>query len=115
MERAWRRHWPEYLMEGAELGLFMISACLFVALLEHPDSPVRQALPDPFLRRVLMGIAMGVTAVAIIFSPLGKRSGAHFNPAVTLTYLRLGKIALPDAVFYILFHFVGGIAGVLLA
>jgi hypothetical protein len=24
-----QRHWPEYLMEAAELGLFMISACVF--------------------------------------------------------------------------------------
>jgi len=27
-------------MEGAKLGLFMISACVFVVLLEHPSSPV---------------------------------------------------------------------------
>ncbi len=35
---------------------------------------------------------MGVTAILIIRSSMGKRSGAHFNPAITLTYLRLGKI-----------------------
>src|SRR5258706_11204494 len=84
MNTAWKRHWPEYLMEGAELALFLVVACLLVALLEHPSSPVRRALPDPFPRRLLMGLAMGATAVAIVFSPLGKRSGAHFNPAVTL-------------------------------
>ena len=55
---------------------------------------------------------MGITAILIIRSPMGKRSGAHFNPAITLTYLRLGKISLRDAIFYILFQFVGGIAGV---
>ncbi len=54
---------------------------------------------------------MGSTAVALIFSPFGKRSGAHFNPAVTLTYLRLGKICPWDAAFYILFQFIGGIVG----
>lgn len=102
-------------MEAAELGLFMISACLFVALLEHPGSPVRQALPDPFLRRVLMGVAMGTTAVAIISSPLGKRSGAHFNPAVTLTFWRLKKVDSADAIAYIAFQFVGGAAGVAVA
>ena len=47
------RHWPEYLMEGVELGLFMISACAFVVLLAYSTSPVRQALTNPFLRRVL--------------------------------------------------------------
>src|SRR6266542_1058066 len=115
MIEALKTHWPEYLLEATELGLFMISACAFAVLLYHPLSPLAEDFQNDATRRVLMGTAMGVTAVAIIFSPLGKRSGAHFNPAVTLTYLRLGKIALPDAVFYILFHFVGGIAGVLLA
>jgi aquaporin Z len=59
-----------------------------------------------------MGIAMGITAILIIRSPIGRRSGAHFNPAITLTYFRLGKIAPWDAVFYVIFQFIGGVAGV---
>jgi aquaporin Z len=59
-----------------------------------------------------MGVAMGATAVAIISSPWGRRSGAHFNPAVTLTFLRLGKIQPADAFFYVLFQFLGGVGGV---
>src|ERR1043166_4702468 len=115
MVEALRQHWPEYLMEAAELGLFMISACAFTVLLFHPLSPVARIVPDGLLRRLLMGLAMGSTAVAIIFSPLGKRSGAHFNPAVTLTFFRLGKIAAWDTAFYTVFQFAGGVAGVLLA
>ena len=53
MRDALRRHWPEYLMEAAGLGLFMVAACLFGALLEHPASPVRQVLPDGGVRRLL--------------------------------------------------------------
>jgi len=49
------RHWPEYLMEGAELGIFMISACVFTALMEHPASPVLRLIPDPFVRNALIG------------------------------------------------------------
>lgn len=90
----------------------MISAGLFTILLEHPVSPVTQAIDDPFLRRMLIGIAMGSTAIAIVFSPLGKRSGAHFNPAVTLTFWRLGKINNWDAFFYVVAQFVGGATGV---
>jgi aquaporin Z len=112
---ALRRHWPEYVMEGAELGLFMISACTFVVLLEYPTSPVHQAIPDFFLRRVLIGIAMGLTAIGIIYSPLGQRSGAHFNPSVTLTFFRLGKVELWDAVFYSVAQFIGGVLGVVLS
>ena len=34
-------HWPEYVMEGTELGLYMISACAFVVLFHiqpHPST-----------------------------------------------------------------------------
>ena len=115
LPNALTEHWPEYLMEAAGLGVFIISACVFGVLLEHPASPLRQAIPDPFLRRASMGLAMGLTAIGIIFSPWGKQSGAHLNPSVTLTFLRLGKIGPADALFYILFQFAGGIAGVILA
>ena len=48
-------HWPEYLMEAAGLGLFMVSACSFTVLLEHPSSPVRLLLPSSLLRMALIG------------------------------------------------------------
>ena len=114
MLRALRAHWPEYAIEAALLGLFMVSAGAFTILLEHPASPVAAALSDPFVRRVCGGVAMGLTALGLIFSPLGYRSGAHLNPAVTLSFWRLGKVQTWDAVFYVLAQFLGGLAGVAL-
>lgn len=99
-------------MEAAELAIFMLAAGIFGTLLEYPGSPLRQAIADPLLRRVIMGLAMGVTAIAVIFSPCGKRSGAHFNPAVTLAFFRLGKVKPWDAVFYVISQFLGGIGGI---
>jgi aquaporin Z len=110
---ALRRHWPEYLMEGAEFGLFMISAGMFGTLLFHPGSPLLTLLPDLLARQALMGAIMGMTAIALIYSPWGQQSGAHLNPAVTLTFWRLGKVATWDAVFYVLAQFAGGALGVL--
>src|SRR5215510_737465 len=46
-----KRHWPEYLMEAWGLGLFLISACAFAVLLQHPRSPVPRAIPDATLRQ----------------------------------------------------------------
>ncbi len=106
-------HWPEYLIEGAALGLFMISAGLFATLFEYPGSPVHQAIPDPTIRRILIGIAMGITAIGIIYSPWGQRSGAHMNPAMTLTFWSLGKVKAQDALCYMAAQFVGGVLGVL--
>jgi hypothetical protein len=45
------RHWPEYVIEAACLGFFMLSACSFKVLLQHPASPMRRLLPDAGLRR----------------------------------------------------------------
>jgi aquaporin Z len=111
----WRRHWPEYAMEAALLGGFMVSACLFAVLLFHPAGVAAHALPDPLARRVLMGLAMGATAIALTYSPWGQQSGAHYNPAVTLTFARLGKVAPWDAVAYVAAQFAGAVLGVMAA
>jgi aquaporin Z len=110
-----RARWPEYAAEAAALGIFMISASLFTALLEHHRSAAVTLIPDPIVRRVLMGAAMGLTAAAIIYSPLGARSGAHMNPAVSLAFVRLGKLPAGDAVGYVLAQFIGAFGGMLAA
>jgi len=111
---ALRKHWPEYLIEGWALGTFMVCAGLVATLLGAPASPVHRALPQPMWRQAAAGIAMGVTAIALIHSRWGKRSGAHMNPAVTLTFLRLGKIRPWDAFFFVIAQILGGVGGVLL-
>jgi aquaporin Z len=110
-----RARWPDYAIEAAGLGIFMMVACAFGTLLGHPGSPIVGALPDALPRRVVMGIAMGLTAVALIYSPWGRQSGAHFNPATTLTFWRLGKIDTGDAIAYGAAQVAGGLAGVLTA
>ncbi|HKG13015.1 MAG TPA: aquaporin [Pyrinomonadaceae bacterium] len=115
MLKTFGEHWPEYSIEAAGLGFFMLSACAFGVLLFHPSSPAVAAIPNSILRRVLMGAAMGSTAIAIIHSPWGKRSGAHVNPATTLAFFRLGKVKPADAFFYVAAQFVGGITGTLIA
>ncbi len=97
-----RAHWPEYAMEAGLLFAFLAAACLFGALYEFPTSPLHRAIPSQLLRRILMGLSLGLTTVAIVYSPWGKQSGAHINPSVTLTFLRLGNIKGWDALFYVL-------------
>lgn len=108
------RRLPEYLADGLGLAMFMVSACAFALLLEHPASPVHQALPDATLRRLLMGLAMGGTLVANVMAPWGRRSGAHWNPGVTLAFWRLGHVRTADVIGYVLAQFAGGVAGVAL-
>jgi len=102
-------------MEAALLGGFMVSACLCSVVLFHPGWPAARLLPDPLARRALMGLAMGATAIALNYSAWGKQSGAHYNPAVTLTFTRLGKVTPWDAAAYIAAQFMGAVLGVLVA
>jgi aquaporin Z len=112
LRRALALHWPEYLIEAAGLGLFIVVAGVSVILVNLPGT--LRAVASPGLRRAAVGVAMGLTAVALIYSPWGMRSGAHLNPAVTLSFLRLGKVAPADALFYIAAQFAGGGGGALL-
>lgn len=107
-----RLHWPEYLMEAGEVAVFMFCVCVFATLLQHPSSPLRYAIVSGTIRRTLMGFAVGATVVAIIMTPWGKQSGGHFNPAITLTFYRLGNVAGWDALFYVAAQFCGAVAGV---
>ncbi len=108
-------HWPLYLIEAGGLGVFMLVACLADSALESAGSPLRALIASGLLRRLLMGLSMGTTAACLIYSPWGARSGAHFNPALTLTFTLLRKIAPRDALWYIAAQFAGGVGGVLLA
>lgn len=101
MARSLGAHWQHYAIEAWALGTFMaVAGAAGVLLARVPSAPL--------LHRLMYGSAMGLTAIAIVYSPWGRRSGAHFNPAVTLTYYLLGKSEPWDALFYILAQFLGG-------
>ncbi|TGD81823.1 MIP/aquaporin family protein [Hymenobacter wooponensis] len=110
LRSAFHRHWRHYLAEAMGIAFFVTCGGLLTMLLEHPASPVRQALQtNDSARHWLMGLGMGLVIVAIVYSPWGKQSGAHINPAVTLAFWQLGKIRTPDAVWYVLGQVAGAI------
>ncbi len=102
MIKAFQKNWRVYLIEAWALGMFMVSACAFVILFEHPYFGMPEIIPSSFIRRVFIGLAMGITAVLLIYSKWGKQSGAHMNPAVTLANYQLDRMVLQDAVWYII-------------
>jgi aquaporin Z len=108
LKAAFRKNWKHYLQEALGLGIFMISACFFSALLFSEKSSWYHTIPSFMLKNILMGIAMGGTALFIFYSPFTAPSGAQINPAVTLTFLRLDKMCRYDALFFAIFQILGG-------
>lgn len=80
-----------------------------VAVLESDRSPVSAGVA-PWLRLVLIGISFGLLAAAVALSPVGRRSGAHLNPAVTLGFFLQGHTPARDAVGYAVAQVVGAAA-----
>ena len=105
---ALRRHWPEYAVEGGFLFAFVLAAGIVTAWLQPPGAG------SEVLHRAVSGALLGGLLMAMIYSPWGRRSGSHMNPAITLAYLRLGKVGRWDGVFYIVAQIAGAAAAVLL-
>lgn len=103
-----KRNWMHYLREALGLAIFMISASVFSVLFWGGDPSFHITISSLPLRNAVNGVLMGLTALFIFYSPFTAPSGAHINPAVTLTFLRLRKISVADACFYIIFQFLGG-------
>lgn len=99
-------------MEAGEIAVYMFFVCTFATLLLHPASPLCHVIHSSLFRRALMGFLVGLTVVALIMTPWGKQSGGHFNPAITVTFYRLGKLAFWDAFFYLTTQFIGAAGGV---
>jgi len=104
-------HWPEYFSELAGT-MFMVGFGLFViALFWSRNSPLPEIIPNESMRRLVTGFFFAGGATAVVYSPLGQRSGGHINPSVTLAFLYQKKIHKIDALFYFAAQLVGATIG----
>jgi aquaporin Z len=64
-------------------------------------------------RFLLLGAIVAPCVALIAVSPLGRLSGAHINPAVTLGFWGLGRLSPRDVAGYVSAQLAGGFAGAL--
>ena len=100
LPRALVDHWPEYLIEALCAGPVHGLGRRVHDAARVPGFRASGLIANADLRRALIGVAMGLTCVALVYSPWGHRSGAHMNPAVTLAFWRLRKVrgSMPPAI-----------------
>lgn len=114
MKASFKKNFIHYLQEALGLAIFMISACFFSAFLWGNITFLHLQIENEILKNIIMAVMMGLTALLIFYSPVTAPSGSHINPAVTITFLRLDKMCRYDAMFYIIFQFLGGTIAVLI-
>jgi aquaporin Z len=105
----WRLFWSELI--GTALLLF--GGLSVVILMFGSGSPMGQIIPNEVLRRIITGFLFGSTGAAIALSAVGKESGAHINPAVTMSFWLFRKIDARIAITYVVAQLIGAVIGTL--
>ena len=103
-----------WLLFGAEfLGTALLVAVglSIVILAFGQGSPLVQVIPEAGWRRLFTGFLFGTTGALIALSPLGRESGAHINPVVTLAFWLLGRLRGRHAMGYVLAQLSGAVLG----
>src|SRR5918995_1708407 len=106
-----RLHPELYLAEFIGTAVLILVGVSVVILMFGQGSPGLRMIPDEGLRLFLTGGLFGSVGALIAISPIGRISGAHINPAVTLAFWLEGKLAWRDAGLYILAQFAGSAVG----
>jgi len=92
----------------------LVAAGLSIVILDFgTGSPVAALLPDAGVRRLITGFLFGAIGGSIAVSPVGKVSGAHINPVVTLAFWIKRKMTRGHAAGYFLAQLGGGLLGAL--
>jgi aquaporin Z len=105
--------WQPLLAELIGTALLVLVGLSLVILMFGAGSPVVRLVPDEGVRRLITGFLFGTTGALLALSPVGKESGAHINPVVTLGFWLMGKLESRIALSYVLAQLVGATVGAL--
>jgi aquaporin Z len=105
--------WRIFFSEFIGTGLLVLVGLSLVTVMFGAGSPLARLIPSEGLRRLVTGFFFGLTGASIALSPVGRESGAHINPAVTLAFRLMGKIDLRTTLAYITGQLTGAVAGCL--
>jgi aquaporin Z len=108
----WRQApYPQWLSELTGTALLVGVGVSMVILNFGAGSPMARWLPDPAARRALTGFLFGAVGALIVVSPVGKCSGAHINPVVTLAFWFHRRLCPRFAAGYIVAQLAGAVLG----
>ena len=106
-------HWRIWAAEALGTALLVLGALSAVALMLGDGSPVAELVPSTSVRLLFAGLLVGATVALMAVSPIGRLSGSHLNPAVTLAFGVLGRVGPRDVAAYVVAQLEGALAGAL--
>jgi aquaporin Z len=103
--------WQLFLSELIGTALLVLVGLSLVILMFGSGSPMARVVPNEGARRLITGFLFGTTGALIALSPVGKESGAHINPVVTLGFWLMGKFDVATTLGYISAQLIGAALG----
>ncbi len=103
--------WPLFLSEFAGTALLVLVGLSVVTVMFGAGSPVAPIIPNEALRRLVTGFLFGTTGALIALSPIGRESGAHINPVVTLGFCLMGRLDATTGTGYVIAQLAGAAIG----
>ena len=103
--------WRIFRAELIGTALLVLVGLSVVILMFGEGSPIPGVLASEGWRLLITGFLFGTTGALIALSPVGKRSGAHINPIVTLAFRLMGKLDSRTSLGYVVAQLSGAILG----
>ena len=92
-------------------ALLLLGGVSAVVLMQTDVAGIPGRLPDSSLRLLMTGALFAGSGLLVTLSWLGRRSGAHLNPAVTLAFRLTGQLHNHDLAGYVVAQFLGAAVG----
>ena len=108
-------HWAEWGCEFLGTGALLLGGLSGLFLDFQAHTPIAAVLPEVSARLLLTGLILGAAGILITVSPLGRRSGAHLNPSVSVAFWRRGHMHRHDLIGYLTAQVTGAVAGTAIA
>ena len=103
--------WSLFGAEFIGTALLLLVGLSLVIFMFGDGSPAARAVPSVDARRVITGFLFGSVGALIALSSIGRVSGAHINPAVTLGFWLMGKLETGTAAGYVAAQLAGAVLG----
>lgn len=100
-----------FASEAAGTALLLFFGLNIVIFNWGEGSIVAKMIPSEFIRTILTGFMFGCVGCLVSLSFVGKISGAHINPAVSIAFWLRGKMRTNAMIGYIVGQMVGAAIG----
>jgi aquaporin Z len=108
---SWQVPWRLFLSELVGTAVLLWWGLSLVIFMFGAGTPMERVVPSVVLRQIMTGFLFGCVGATIALSPVGKESGAHINPAVTLAFWLFQKLDTRTALGYVVAQLIGASVG----